>query len=72
MYPLGDSNQMPNFRDKGSKTSYSAKATSKYGIGGSDEHIITKHGGIEYERGFAVEEQYIGDGMEHTPKKNFQ
>jgi len=64
MYPLSggsDGHQVPNFRDKANKNTYSARATSKYGMGGSDEQIMMKHGGIEYEREFTVEEQYIGD-----------
>ncbi|KAF8862495.1 hypothetical protein BDZ45DRAFT_188691 [Acephala macrosclerotiorum] len=39
---------------------YSAHATGGTTLGGSEEHIVNKLGGIEYEREFTVEESYIG------------
>ena len=63
MIPLSgtdDKGGPANFRDKVNKSTYSAHATSKFGGGDIDEHIIAK-GRIEYEREFIVEEQYIGD-----------
>lgn len=60
MYPLGKGTP-PNFRDEANKNTYTAQATSKYGMGSSNEHIISPHGGIEYAREFTVEEQYIGE-----------
>jgi len=63
MIPLSGSegNQTPSLRDKinPNKNNYSAKATSRYGRE-SEERIISTHGGIEYEREFTLEEQYIG------------
>lgn len=38
---------------------YSVHATGGT-MGGSEEHIVAKPGGIEYEREFTVEESYIG------------
>ena len=63
MIPLSGSDgpRTPNYRDKMNKNSYMVGATSKYGTGTSDEHMVSEHGGIEYEREFTVEEQYIGD-----------
>lgn len=73
MIPLSgsDGNQTPSFRDKINKNTYTANATSKYGMGDSDEHIISKHGGIEYEREFSVVEQYIeeSDVLPKPPRK---
>ncbi|KUJ14478.1 uncharacterized protein LY89DRAFT_736511 [Mollisia scopiformis] len=46
------------FRDRKEPT-YSAHATGGT-MGGSEEHIVGKLGGIEYEREFTVEESYIG------------
>lgn len=60
MYPLGNGNT-PNFRDEVNKNTYSAQATSKYGVGSSNEHIISQHGGIGYAREFTIEEQWIGE-----------
>lgn len=45
------------FKDKKEST-YSAHATGGT-LGGSEEHIVGKMGGIEYEREFTVEESYI-------------
>jgi len=63
MIPLSgsDGNQTPSFQNKMHKNTYSVNAISKYGMGDSDEHIVSKHGGIEYEREFSVVEQYIGE-----------
>ncbi|CZR63852.1 uncharacterized protein PAC_13749 [Phialocephala subalpina] len=42
------------------ESTYSAHATGGATLGGSEEHIVNKLGGIEYEREFTVEESYIG------------
>lgn len=50
------------FRErKGAEPSYSAHAVGGTAImgGGSEEHIVGKAGGIEYEREYTVEESYI-------------
>jgi hypothetical protein len=78
MIPLSGSEnglETPNsYRDRMNKNFHSAKVTSRYGVGDSDEHIVRKHGGIEYEREFTVEEQYIGDleGLPKSPRKAYQ
>ena len=75
MLPLGDKDNAhpPNFRDKYHTVTYSAQATSKTEGGGtiSEENLTTKPGGIEYERGFTVEEHYVGDAVKE-PDKAYQ
>ena len=60
MMPLGDNDRgkTPSSGAKTADSTYSANATSKYGSGASDEEMLTKQGGIEYERTFTIEEQY--------------
>jgi len=38
---------------------YTANATSSKGLDESEEHIIPRSGGIEYEKKYTVEEEYI-------------
>lgn len=65
MLPLsGDEVKSGSGRFRDNKTGYTAKATSQ-GMGGSEEHINSKLGGIEYEREFTVEESYIGSGSKN-------
>lgn len=53
----------------GTKNGYSVNATSNGMMNGSEEHINSKAGGIEYEREFTVEETYIGPtGKEGSPR----
>lgn len=63
MMPLsgGDDNSGSGLRSGRFKKepSYSVHATGGT-LGGSEEHIVGKAGGIEYEREFTVEESYIG------------
>jgi hypothetical protein len=58
MMPLSG-NEDDKVMRSGRKNGYSVNATSNVGIGGSEEHIVSKLDGISYEREFTVEEQYI-------------
>lgn len=75
MQPLSGGNdkgsgiQSSRFRERKGEPSYTAHAVggATMGHGGSEEHIVGKSGGIEYEREYTVEESYVHVGSPKVP-----